>query len=41
MGAKVYFTREITPENVVELYHALGPREKRDRLSSSVRCRVP
>ena len=24
MQAKVYFTREITPENVVKLYHALG-----------------
>ena len=24
MKAKVYFTREITPEKVVELYHALG-----------------
>ena len=24
MNSKVYFTREITPEKVVELYHALG-----------------
>ena len=24
MKAKVYFMREITPENVVRLYHALG-----------------
>ena len=24
MAAKVYFSREITPEKVVELYHALG-----------------
>ena len=24
MKSKVYFTREITPEKVVELYHALG-----------------
>ena len=24
MTAKVYFTKEITPEKVVELYHALG-----------------
>ena len=24
MASKVYFTREITPENVVALYHKLG-----------------
>ena len=24
MKAKVFFTREITPEKVVQLYHALG-----------------
>ena len=24
MKSKVYFTREITPEKVVELYHARG-----------------
>ena len=24
MKSKVYFTREINPEKVVELYHALG-----------------
>ena len=26
MKAKVYFTREITPEKVVEIYHKLGVR---------------
>lgn len=24
MKSKVYFTKEITPEKVVEMYHALG-----------------
>ena len=24
MKAKVYFTKEITPESVVKMYHALG-----------------
>ena len=41
MKAKVYFTKEITPEKVVEMYQALGPEKKEIRTSFVRNSGVP